>query len=177
MPCSPCSLRKTATRPFTVASCSMSLCPYSVFWMNPSSSTLNPYSMRISRVILRLRWFTSTLNLRFCKFDSSSQHLCLLFYRGLLTSVQHCAEWVQSTEKQEPIQKCFRSLEYIFKLIIQSRVLFARATGGQYEDNFKRDLYSVFTALNNMLTLSYAVILQTQVSIRSILYLYSLGIY
>lgn len=88
-----------------------------------------------------------------------------LVYKGLLTSVQHCAEWVQSTEKQEPIQKCFRSLYYIFKLIIQSRLLFARATGGQYEDNFKRDLYSVFAAINNMLTLTHSVILPTQIAL------------
>ncbi|PSN57625.1 hypothetical protein C0J52_00521 [Blattella germanica] len=88
-----------------------------------------------------------------------------LVYKGLLSSVQHCADWVSSTDKQEPIQKCFRSLEYIFKFIIQSRLLFARATGGQYEDNFKKDLYNVFTALNKMLATSSEVILQTQVAL------------
>ncbi|XP_021925130.1 dedicator of cytokinesis protein 3 isoform X3 [Zootermopsis nevadensis] len=88
-----------------------------------------------------------------------------LVYKGLLSSVQHCAEWVSSTDKQEPIQKCFRSLEYIFKFIIQSRLLFSRATGGQYEDSFKKDLYSVFTALNKMLATSSDVILPTQVAL------------
>ncbi|XP_066992689.2 dedicator of cytokinesis protein 3 [Anabrus simplex] len=88
-----------------------------------------------------------------------------LVYKGLLSSVQHCADWVSSTEKQEPIQKCFRSLEYIFKFIIQSRLLFARATGGQYEDSFKRDLYNVFSALHKMLATSYDVILPTQVAL------------
>lgn len=77
--------------------------------------------------------------------------------------MQHCADWVSSTDKQEPIQKCFRSLEYIFKFIIQSRLLFSRATGGQYEDSFKKDLYNVFTALNNMLAMSSDIILPTQV--------------
>ncbi|XP_063227619.1 dedicator of cytokinesis protein 3 [Bacillus rossius redtenbacheri] len=85
-----------------------------------------------------------------------------LVYKGLLSSVQHCAEWVSSTEKQEPIQKCFRSLEYIFKFIIQSRLLFARATGGQYEDSFRKDLYNVFSALSKMLAASYDVIIPTQ---------------
>ncbi|XP_076266616.1 dedicator of cytokinesis spg isoform X4 [Rhynchophorus ferrugineus] len=74
-----------------------------------------------------------------------------LVYKGLLTSVQHCAEWVATFEKQEPIQKCFKSLEYIFKLIIQSRLLFSEATGGHFEDSFRRDLYSVFSSLNQML--------------------------
>lgn len=84
-------------------------------------------------------------------------------FRGLLTSVQHCADWILSFDKQEPIQKCFKSLEYIFKLIIQSRLLFSRATCGQYEDSFRKDLYSVFSALNNMLTISAPNILNSQV--------------
>lgn len=81
-----------------------------------------------------------------------------------MTSVQHCAEWVLSFEKQEPIKKCFKSLEYIFKLIIQSRLLFSRATCGQYEDSFKKDLYSVFLSINNMLAITTEPkILPTQV--------------
>ena len=55
----------------------------------------------------------------------------LPFCRGLLSCVRHCADLVTSTERQEPIQKCFRSLEYIFKFVIQSRSLFSRATGGK----------------------------------------------
>nr|CAD7403082.1 unnamed protein product [Timema cristinae] len=99
---------------------------------------------------------------RFCISGTGKLYRVNCVHRGLLSSVQHCADWVSSTEKQEPIQKCFRSLEYIFKFIIQSRLLFARATGGQYEDNFKKDLYNVFTALNKMLSSSYDVILPTQ---------------
>lgn len=83
--------------------------------------------------------------------------------RGLLTSVQHCADWVVSFDKQEPIQKCFKSLEYIFKLIIQSRLLFSRATGGHFEDSFRRDLFSVFVSLNKMLTINEGNIINTQV--------------
>jgi dedicator of cytokinesis protein 3 len=85
-------------------------------------------------------------------------------FRGLLSSVQHCADWVGVTEKQEPIQKCFRSLESIFKFIIESRLLFARATAGQYEESFRRDLYSVLSALNIVLSSSNPNILNTQVS-------------
>ncbi|XP_015839076.1 dedicator of cytokinesis protein 3 isoform X1 [Tribolium castaneum] len=88
-----------------------------------------------------------------------------LVYKGLLTSVQHCADWVLSFDKQEPIQKCYKSLEYIFKLIIQSRLLFSRATCGQYEDSFRRDLYSVFSSLNKMLTVNDPHIINTQVAL------------
>nr|XP_022902417.1 dedicator of cytokinesis protein 3 isoform X2 [Onthophagus taurus] len=88
-----------------------------------------------------------------------------LVYKGLLTSVQHCADYVLSFDKQEPIQKCFKSSEYIFKLIIQSRLLFSRATCGQHEDSFRRDLYNVFASLNNMLSISSQTIIQTQAAL------------
>lgn len=74
-----------------------------------------------------------------------------LVYKGLLSSVQHCAEWLSTSERPEPIQKCFESIEYIFKLIIQSRKLFADATGGQFEESFRRDLQMVFISLDQML--------------------------
>ncbi|XP_075236477.1 dedicator of cytokinesis spg [Lycorma delicatula] len=88
-----------------------------------------------------------------------------LVYKGLLSSVRHCAEWVSNTEKQEPIQTCFRSLEYLFKFIIQSRLLFARASGGSYEDSFKRDLHLVLNALSKMLTHTNEVKLPTQIAL------------
>lgn len=73
-------------------------------------------------------------------------------YKGLITSVQHLAECMTTAEQSEPIPKYFDSLEYIIKLIIQSRKLFSQATGGQYEDSFRRDLYNLFKALSCMLS-------------------------
>lgn len=95
----------------------------------------------------------------------SDHFAAALVYKGLLSSVQHCADWVTAAEKQEPIMKCFRSLEYIFKFIIQSRLLFARATAGQYEDSFKRDLHCVFAALNKMLCIPYEMVLLSQIAL------------
>ena len=97
----------------------------------------------------------------------SGHFAAALVYKGLLSSVEHCADWVTAAERQEPIIKCFRALEYIFKFIIQSRLLFARATAGQFEDSFKKDLYSLFTALNKMLTLNAGMVLQSQVALLS----------
>jgi len=68
-----------------------------------------------------------------------------------------------STDRQEPIQKCFSSLEYIFKFVIQSRLLFARATGGQFGDSFRQDVHRVFASLDKMLCISFEIILPTQV--------------
>lgn len=68
-------------------------------------------------------------------------------HRGLLSSVQHCAEWAAGAEGQEPIPKCLRSLGAVFRLAVRSRRLFARATGGQYEDSFRRDVRAALHAL------------------------------
>lgn len=89
-----------------------------------------------------------------------------------MSSVQHCAELVMSTDRQEPIQKCFRSLEYIFKFVIQSRVLFSRATGGQFEDSFRYDVHRVFASLDKMLCSSFEMILPTQVLSKFFYFLY-----
>lgn len=75
-----------------------------------------------------------------------------LVYKGLITSVQHLADCMANAEHSEPIPKYFDSLEYIIKLIIQSRKLFSQATDGQYEDSFRRDLYALFEALSRMLS-------------------------
>lgn len=76
-----------------------------------------------------------------------------LVYKGLIISVKHLAMEVKSDENIEPFEKCFKSLEYIFKLIIQSRKLFSQAMGGQYEDSFRNELFSLFSSFNKMLSI------------------------
>lgn len=60
--------------------------------------------------------------------------------------------------------RCFRSLEYIFKFIIQSRLLFARATGGQNEDSFRVDVDSLVDSFARMLSMNLDNIEASQVS-------------
>ncbi|XP_076362645.1 dedicator of cytokinesis protein 3-like isoform X4 [Tachypleus tridentatus] len=89
-----------------------------------------------------------------------------LVYKGLITCVKNSAELVRDSEKQEAIQKCFHSLDYIFKFIIQSRKLFARATGNQNEEGFKEDLDALFSSFRYMLGFSNIKgILFTQISL------------
>ncbi|KAK7065308.1 Dedicator of cytokinesis protein 3 [Halocaridina rubra] len=76
-----------------------------------------------------------------------------LVYKGLISCVKHLSDLCPQTEKQEPIMRCFRSLEYIFKFIIQSRLLFARATGGQNEDSFRIDVDSLFESFAHLLNM------------------------
>lgn len=75
----------------------------------------------------------------------------ILCCRGLISCVKHMSDHCPQTEKQEPILRSFCSLEYIFKFIIQSRLLFARATGGQNEDSFRLDVDSLFESFAHML--------------------------
>ena len=82
------------------------------------------------------------------------------------------------TERQEPIQKCFKSLEYIAKFVIQSRHLFSRATGGHSEDSFVVDIHLVFNSVNKMMSSTNDTVLQVddiKVSLFAAAF-YSLGI-
>ena len=69
----------------------------------------------------------------------------IFIFRGLLSCVGHCADCcpVTSIERQEPIQKCFRALEFIAKFIIHSRQLFARATQGNFVKLISRILTKI----------------------------------
>ena len=82
--------------------------------------------------------------------------------------MRHCADLVTSTERQEPIQKCFKSLEYISKFVIQSRLLFSRATGGQNEDSFRVDVHLVFNSFNKMLSTAGASAGKSSTSLEAV---------
>ena len=59
---------------------------------------------------------------------------------------------VPNTERQDPIRKCFQSLHHVFRLIVKSRQLFSRATGGQNEDSFMLDIQFLFQSFHKMLS-------------------------
>ncbi|RWS11389.1 dedicator of cytokinesis protein 3-like isoform X2, partial [Dinothrombium tinctorium] len=78
-----------------------------------------------------------------------------LVYKGLLHCVKQCADFIKEPEVQDKIQQCFRSLKWIFKFIVQSRILFARATGDSNEELFRQDLFSLFSSFNRMLSINH----------------------
>ncbi|XP_066947355.1 dedicator of cytokinesis protein 3 isoform X4 [Macrobrachium rosenbergii] len=88
-----------------------------------------------------------------------------LVYKGLISCVKHLSDLCPQNEKQEPIMRCFRSLEYIFKFIIQSRLLFARATGGQNEDSFRIDVDNLFESFAHMLNMHLENIENSQITL------------
>ena len=76
-----------------------------------------------------------------------------LVHKGLISCVKHLSDLCPQTEKQEPIVKCFRSLHYIFKFAIQSRLLFSsvRAIGGANEDSFRADINNLMESFERLL--------------------------
>lgn len=89
-----------------------------------------------------------------------------LAYKGLLSCVQQCTDRVHSSSdcKHEPIQQCFRAFEILFKLVIQSRRLYARAMlENQKEDDFRQFLQSLFATFNKVASLCSDGLVNTQV--------------
>lgn len=90
-----------------------------------------------------------------------------LVYKGLLSCVKQCADHVKDVDKQERIQGCFKSLGWIFKFIVQSRILYSRATGdaSDSKEMFKQNLFAVFASFNRMLSYSNEPsLLQSQIT-------------
>ena len=71
---------------------------------------------------------------------------------------------VPSTERQDPIRKCFQSLHHVFRFIVSSRQLFSRAMGGQSEDSFRVEIHLLFNSFNKMLSYNTETVLQTQIA-------------
>lgn len=95
----------------------------------------------------------------------SDHFAAALVYQGLLSSVRHFAVNAASEKRQEPIVSTFRTLEYIFKFIIQSRLLFTRNTNdATFEENFREMLQDVFDSFRNMLKLKYDFMTKSQMA-------------
>ena len=73
---------------------------------------------------------------------------------------------VPSTERQDPIRKCFQSLYHVFRFIVTSRQLFSRAMGGQNEDSFRVEIHLLFNSFNKMLSYNTGAV-HTELSLLS----------
>ncbi|KAI1296789.1 Dedicator of cytokinesis protein 3 [Halotydeus destructor] len=89
-----------------------------------------------------------------------------LVYQGLLACTIQACDLIKDPGKQDAVQRCFMSLSWIFKFIVQSRILFARATGDSNEERFKQDLFALFASFNRILSLTHdREIIQSQVTL------------
>lgn len=76
-----------------------------------------------------------------------------LAYKELI----RCLKWYmdRSAElvRQDHIQEAMRALEYLFKFIVQSRILYARATCGMEEEMFRASIQELFQSIRFVLSL------------------------
>ena len=93
----------------------------------------------------------------------SDHFAAALVYKGLLSCVKHCTEMVAQTDRQDPIKKCFQSIGPVFRFIVASRQLFARATGGQNQDSFRMEVHTLFGSFHKMLSYQSEIVLPTQI--------------
>ncbi|XP_070558084.1 dedicator of cytokinesis protein 3-like isoform X2 [Ptychodera flava] len=87
-----------------------------------------------------------------------------LAHKPLMSNLKLCAEEaVHYADKQEHVKRAFRAIPYLFKFIIQSRLLYARATKAKEESVFKESLKCLFNAMNNMVQFGGDFMLQSQI--------------
>uniref|UniRef100_A0A4W5P4H1 Dedicator of cytokinesis protein 4 n=1 Tax=Hucho hucho TaxID=62062 RepID=A0A4W5P4H1_9TELE len=75
-----------------------------------------------------------------------------LSYRDLIKVLKWYVDRVIDAEHQDHIQQVLKATEYIFKYIIQSRRLFALATGGQSEEEFRCCIHELFMSIRFFLS-------------------------
>uniref|UniRef100_G1P9M3 Dedicator of cytokinesis 3 n=1 Tax=Myotis lucifugus TaxID=59463 RepID=G1P9M3_MYOLU len=76
-----------------------------------------------------------------------------LAYKELI----RCLKWYMDCSaeliRQDHIQEAMRALEYLFKFIVQSRILYSRATCGMEEEQFRASIQELFHSIRFVLSL------------------------
>ncbi|XP_066102004.1 dedicator of cytokinesis protein 3 isoform X5 [Saccopteryx bilineata] len=76
-----------------------------------------------------------------------------LAYKELI----RCLKWYMDCSaeliRQDHIQEAMRALEYLFKFIVQSRILYSRATCGMEEEQFRSSIQELFHSIRFVLSL------------------------
>ncbi|XP_035257255.1 dedicator of cytokinesis protein 4-like isoform X1 [Anguilla anguilla] len=75
-----------------------------------------------------------------------------LSYRDLLKVLKWYMDRIVDAEHQGHIQQVLKASEYIFRYIVQSRRLFARATGGQNQEEFRCCVHELFMSVRFFLS-------------------------
>lgn len=83
---------------------------------------------------------------------ASAHFSATLVYKGLLACIKKCLEYSPIVERHVPIQKCFKSIKYVFQFIVQSKILYSKATGELNDDLFLNDLRHLFRLFECMLS-------------------------
>uniref|UniRef100_A0A3P9BSQ4 Dedicator of cytokinesis 3 n=1 Tax=Maylandia zebra TaxID=106582 RepID=A0A3P9BSQ4_9CICH len=76
-----------------------------------------------------------------------------LAYKELIRCLKWYMDRSAEVVRQDHIQEAMRALEYLFKFIIQSRILYSRATCGMEEEQFRTSVQELFQSIRFVLSL------------------------
>ncbi|XP_076864277.1 dedicator of cytokinesis protein 3 isoform X2 [Brachyhypopomus gauderio] len=76
-----------------------------------------------------------------------------LAYKELIRCLKWYMERSAEVVRQDHIQEAMRALEYLFKFIMQSRMLYSRATCGMEEEQFRASIQELFQSIRFVLSL------------------------
>lgn len=79
---------------------------------------------------------------------------CLFFVRELIqTDNMTCTSLADCMSQFASCQQPSQALEYLFKFIVQSRILYSRATCGMEEEQFRASIQELFQSIRFVLSL------------------------
>uniref|UniRef100_A0A8D3D744 Dedicator of cytokinesis 3 n=1 Tax=Scophthalmus maximus TaxID=52904 RepID=A0A8D3D744_SCOMX len=76
-----------------------------------------------------------------------------LAYKELIRCLKWYMDRSAEVVRQDHIQEAMRALEYLFKFIVQSRILYSRATCGMEEEQFRASIQELFQSIRFVLSL------------------------
>ncbi|XP_037637082.1 dedicator of cytokinesis protein 2-like isoform X1 [Sebastes umbrosus] len=87
-----------------------------------------------------------------------------LAYKKLMSVLKRYLDVSSRGEQCEPILRTLKALEYIFKFIVRSRMLYSQLYEGKEQKDFEDSLRSLFESINSLMRTDYTVTLLLRVA-------------
>uniref|UniRef100_A0A8C5G7R4 C2 DOCK-type domain-containing protein n=1 Tax=Gouania willdenowi TaxID=441366 RepID=A0A8C5G7R4_GOUWI len=78
-----------------------------------------------------------------------------LAYKKLMSVLKRYLDVSSRGEPCEPIMRTLKALEYIFKFIVRSRMLYSQLYEGKEQEDFEESLRRLFESINNLMKTDY----------------------